>query len=84
MQQHVLAFLAARGEIPGATVAEQLAYDYLDAGLVDSMGIVEMVMNFEQTFGIRFEPKHLQSSEMRTVGGLIELVSQLRSNGNQP
>jgi acyl carrier protein len=75
----VLAFFDARGGLPGATREEQLRCAYLDEHVLDSMGIIDMVSQFEETFGVRFEADHLQSLEFQTVGGLVQIIEQLRS-----
>lgn len=75
----VLSFFQQKGGIPGGTREEQLSYHYLDEGIVDSMGIVEMVMAFEKGFGIHFSSSDMQSWEFRTVGGLIDLIERLRA-----
>ena len=77
VKEKVFDFLRPKGEIPGQTEEEQLACAYLDERVVDSMGIVEMIMAFEEEFGIHFEPQHMQSPEFRTIGGLIALIEQL-------
>jgi acyl carrier protein len=77
VRQSVLAVMRARGEIPGGTEEEQLAYWYLDEGLVDSMGFVELVLELEERFGIRFAPDDMQAAEFRTVGGVIGTVERL-------
>ena len=76
--EFVLGFFAQRHPIPSTVRDEQLSCRYLDVGLVDSMGIVEMIMGFEAHFGIRFSAEHLQSPSFQTVGGLIDLIDALR------
>jgi acyl carrier protein len=75
----VLQFLNSKGEIPGATEEEQLRYAYLENRLIDSMGIIEMVVEFESQFGIQFSPDHMSSQEFQTVGGLIALIERLQA-----
>ena len=82
VKKTVLGFLTAKGEIPGKTEKEQLRYEYLDEGLIDSMGIVEMVLEFEKKFDIRFKPQHLQSAAFRTVGGLILMIENMIEDKN--
>jgi|CXWL01.1.fsa_nt_gi acyl carrier protein len=77
IKERVLQFMASKGEIPGATEDEHLAFAYLQSGLVDSMGIVEMIQSFEDEFDVRFEPHHLQSQDFQTVGGIIRLLQHL-------
>ncbi len=77
VERRILDFLRSKGEIPGRTDEERRDYAYLEQGHIDSMEIVELVTYLEGTFGIRFEPNHLQSLEFGTVGGLIDLVGRL-------
>jgi acyl carrier protein len=77
VKEKVLAFLRSKGEIPGQTEEEQLAFEYIDNKLIDSLGIVIMVLTFEEEFGIFFEPEDMQSMEFRTIGGLISLIERL-------
>ncbi len=76
--QIVLEFFESRGGLPGSSQDEKLACAYLDAKIVDSMGIIDMVSHFEDTFGIRFDADDLQSQEFQTVGGLIGVIEKLR------
>jgi hypothetical protein len=81
-QEYVLNFLRARGEIPGATVDEYLGCEYLDVGLVDSFGLVELILDCEDKFSIRFGPEDMQSVEFRTIGGLVGLINRLVQERN--
>jgi acyl carrier protein len=79
----VLAFFEKHGNggsgIPGETREMKLACAYLDAQVIDSMGLVEMVSEFEEAFGIRFETDDLQADEFQTVGGLVATIDRLRA-----
>jgi acyl carrier protein len=76
----VLRFFAQRAHEPlrGETADEQLEIAYLDEALVDSIAIVELVVELETTYGFRFTPADLQSVEFRTIGGLVRTVERLR------
>lgn len=76
--QSVLEFFDSRGGLPGSSQDEKLACAYLDAKIVDSMGIIDMVAHFEAMFDVRFEADDLQSQEFQTVGGLIHVIERLR------
>jgi len=61
---------------------ELLDLNYLDKGIIDSFGIVEMIVSLEGEFGITFPPEDMQKEEFGTVGGLIGIVETLsRSEG---
>ena len=76
--QSVLDFFASRGGLPGETMEEKLSCAYLDSKVIDSMGIIDMVLHFEQLCNIQFAADDLQSPEFQTVGGLIKVIERLR------
>ena len=59
---------------------ELLSYNYLDKGIIDSFGIVEMIVSLEGEFGFTFPAEEMLKEEFGTVGGLINIVEAL-SNG---
>jgi len=67
----------AKKTIPGETDEEHMSCYYLDSGVIDSLGIVEMIMELEGKYGIYFTDDHLQSYEFQTIGGLIKLVESM-------
>ena len=81
VKEQVLAYFHSKGlKTSYDTSLETLEqFSYLDSGLIDSMGIIEMIMEFEETFQIHFDSEHLQSQAFQTMGGLIQLISQLQS-----
>ncbi len=78
VKKEVIAFLESHNTIPGDTEDEKLKCQYLDIGVIDSMGIVMMITEFEEKFGIQFNGDHLQSDDFLTVGGVIGIVEELR------
>ncbi len=74
--QAVLEFFQSKGDVPGATEAEQLQCNYIAAELLDSLAMVEMISHMEKKFGIRFQPEDMQAEDFATIGGLVRLVSQ--------
>ena len=53
---------------------EILNYRYLDAGHIDSFGLIQFIIAIEEEFNIKLEPKDTESDEFRYVGGLIKLI----------
>lgn len=76
-KQAIFSYLGTKGKIPGENEDEKLAFNYLDAGLIDSFGIIEMVMGLESELGIQFTPSDMRSEEFRTIGGLASIASKL-------
>jgi acyl carrier protein len=78
VSKEVIAFLESHNTIPGETEDEKLGCRYLDVGVLDSMGIVMMITEFEEKFGIQFSGDHLQSDDFLTVGGVVGIIESLR------
>jgi acyl carrier protein len=72
----VIACLEEKRPLPGATLEEKVAYDYLDQGHIDSFGIMQLILAVEERFAIRLDQDDLQSDEIRTVGGLAGIVAR--------
>ena len=51
-----------------------LDIDYLEAGWLTSMEVVELVTELEQQFGIRFSDDDMQDARFETIAGLVELT----------
>ena len=76
-QESVLAYFEQHGGLSGSTNEEKLDCHYLDEGVIDSLGIVSMIADFEEQFHIRFEAEHLQSEEFQTPRGILSIIEKL-------
>jgi len=77
----VLDYFCTRHAIPGSTAEDKLACEYLDGGIVDSMGIISLVIELEGMFDVQFTPEDMQSEDFRTIGGLVRVIERRRENG---
>ena len=60
--------------------------NYFEAGLIDSLGVIELIADVEEHFGIAFDEGHFQDRRFSTIGGLGEIINELsisrsRANG---
>jgi acyl carrier protein len=76
IKDSVLAYFSAKKSLSGSE-QEKLACRYLDQGVIDSMGIVELMNHFEEQYEIRFEADDLQSDEFQSIGGLVKIIERL-------
>ena len=51
-------------------IREDLDLNLFDAGLLDSLGIIEMLLKNEEVFGLKLQPTDLERSDMATVNNL--------------
>ena len=77
VQDWLCRWFERKGPIPGNTPKEKLLTDFFEAGLIDSLAVVELVADIERTFSVRFEDRHYQERRFSTIGGLAELVAEL-------
>lgn len=51
--------------------------NYFETGLIDSMGVIELIEEIERSLEIRFEQRHFQDRRFVTIGGLAEIIAEL-------
>lgn len=78
VKEFILNYLEEIKEVPGETVEQKYAYNFVDEGLIDSFGILQLIMTVEKEFDFRFGPEHLQAEEIRTIEGMAEVIEGLR------
>jgi acyl carrier protein len=67
-----------RGTPPAGSPEQVLATNYFDAKLIDSMGVIELIADAEETFEVAFTELHFQDRRFAFIGGFAELVAELR------
>ncbi|HEX2078203.1 MAG TPA: acyl carrier protein [Longimicrobium sp.] len=72
MQQKLISFFEARlGVDPGQIAAETPLYS---SGLLDSFGMVEVIMFVEQESGVRFNPEDISLENLDSVERILRFV----------
>ena len=72
LQQKITAIFAERFE----TRFESDDVDLLETGLVDSVKIVELVLEIEQRFGVSLPFEELEIEDFRTIPRLAERIAR--------
>jgi len=75
LQQQIIEIFSERFETPLASDD----VDLLETGLVDSVKIVELVLELEQRFGVSLPFEELEIDDFRTVLRLAERISRSAS-----
>ncbi|MBB6624121.1 D-alanine--poly(phosphoribitol) ligase subunit DltC [Clostridium gasigenes] len=57
-------------------IREELDLDLFESGLLDSLGIIEVLLKIEEVFGIKLQPTDLERSDMATVNSLVSFLSK--------
>lgn len=76
VKQKVITYMHdnAMSSLPTGEEKGVLECYYLDQGVIDSIGIINMITSFESEFDISFEAEDMQSYDFQTVGGLIRII----------
>ena len=87
VQDWLTEWFNARGKLAkkiGMTATETVPNtDYLEAGWLTSMEVVEFVMEIEQHFGMQFSESDLQDPRFVTIAGLVELILARSTQASQ-
>lgn len=57
-------------------VAEDLDLNLFEAGLLDSLAIIEVLLKIEEELGIKLQPTDLEREDMSTVNKLISFLKK--------
>lgn len=55
-------------------IAEDLDLDLFEAGLLDSLAIIEVLLKLEENLGIKLQPTDLERDDMSTVNKLTAFL----------
>lgn len=55
-------------------VREELDLDLFDAGLLDSLSIISLLLEIESKFSLRLQPTDIDKEDFTTINNLIEFL----------
>jgi D-alanine--poly(phosphoribitol) ligase subunit 2 len=55
-------------------VKEDLNLNLFDAGLLDSLGVIELLVQIEEDLGLKLEPTEIEREEIETPRKIIDLI----------
>jgi acyl carrier protein len=70
----IINILERNDPVPGDTISDKLAYRYLDAGHIDSLSIINFIIELEEIFNITLSPEDTQSDDFRFISGLATMI----------
>jgi len=75
----LIGYVTEHGKLGGAAVEELLEENYVALGLLDSLGVVQMLIGIEEEFGVWLDPDEMQDPRFCSIAGLAELVEHARA-----
>jgi acyl carrier protein len=76
VDQFICTYLQRARSIPGETHDARMQCNFLETGLIDSLGVIDLVMAIESEFKISFRNEDFEDPRFPTVGGLIAIVER--------
>ncbi|AGX45282.1 D-alanine--poly(phosphoribitol) ligase subunit 2 [Clostridium saccharobutylicum] len=55
-------------------IEEERDENLFEAGLLDSLGIIEVLLKIEEVFGLKLQPTDLERKDMATVNNLVAFL----------
>ena len=75
-------WFARQAQLDAEEVRAMRAQNYFDRGLVDSFGVIEMISELQDHFGIHLTEDLFQDRRFATIDGLGEIIDELREGDN--
>jgi acyl carrier protein len=69
-------YLRREGKDPDADFEAMVDANFVERGLIDSLGIVMLVVELEGEFGMRIPSDQMQDPRFLTIRGLAEIVGE--------
>jgi acyl carrier protein len=80
IRQFVIKSIEKKSKLPKGIDID--SFNYIDTGYVDSLGIIKFVADIESTYDIEILDSDIESSELRTIGGLISIIDRKLTSGD--
>jgi acyl carrier protein len=74
IQKKIINLLERNDPIPGDMISDKMSYRYLDAGHIDSLSIINFIIELEEIFNITLTPEDTQSDDFRFISGLATMI----------
>lgn len=59
------------------------SFNYVESGYVDSLGLLQFIVELEDKFSIEFTDDEMTSPEFHTVGGIVKIIEDKVKNRNE-
>lgn len=79
MNQQTLIRMNVTSIVCKTLTIETIAFeeDMIDSGLLDSLSLVQLMVELEEEFDIRIEPEELDFEDYRSIKSMTEMITRL-------
>ena len=75
----IVGYFEEHGKLGGRTMEDVLDENYVTLELLDSLGIVQLLVGIEEQFGVWLDPAEMQDPRVCSIAGLAALVEESRA-----
>ena len=79
IENWLVEYMREHGKADGGDAESLAEENYFERELLDSLGIVQMVVGIEDEFGVRLEAEQMQDPRFCTIRGLAQIVDEARA-----
>ena len=74
IQNTLVKILEKKKKIKENTLQKKLKYRFLENGHLDSISLINFIINIEEEFEIKFSSKDTESEKFRTLDGISKII----------
>lgn len=75
----LMSYFEANGTLGARSIEDVLDENYVTLELLDSLGIVQLLVGLEEQFGVWLDPAEMQDPRFCSISGLAALVEESRA-----
>ena len=79
IEQWLVTWFSEKRPSPEGDLDAIRSLDFFAAGMIDSFGMVELVIEIEAEFGFQFSAEQFQDRRFPTISGLTQIITEARA-----
>ena len=80
-ERWIVSYFKERGRLNGKDPTALLEENYFELELLDSLGVVLMIVGIEEDLGVRLDAPEMQDPRFCSIRGLAAIIDEQRSHG---
>ena len=77
VQNWIIEWFVKAGSLDRQKVENSMDKNYIENGLIDSFGFIQLIADVEDTFDLSFEDKDFADETLLTISGICKKIQEL-------
>ena len=74
IKKKILKIVEKTKKIPENKLEKKFDYWFIDEGIIDSVNLINFILEIERKFKIKLTPRDTQSDNFRTINGVAKII----------